>query len=257
MIVPGKNRQKNTWNYTGSQWNYTGRQRRNTGCRKQPKRYLKEKRGKNQLTDKVANIIQILDELYPSATCSLEYADPLQLLISTQLSAQCTDARVNIVTKSLFKKYLNVYDFANADIHELEEDIKSTGFYHNKARNIINCCKSLIERFDGKVPGNLNDLLTLAGVGRKTANLVLGDVFGIPGIVVDTHAKRLSNRIGLTGNEDPEKIEYDLMKIIPREKWTSFGHQLVLHGREVCNARKPDCPHCRIRGYCDYGSERV
>lgn len=204
---------------------------------------------------RVLKIIEVFDQLYADAECSLEYRDPLQLLISTQLAAQCTDARVNIVTKTLFKKYKNVYDFAAADLHELEEEIKSTGFYHNKARNIINCCKMLIEKFEGKVPGNLDDLLKLPGVGRKTANLVLGDVFDIPGIVVDTHAKRLSNRIGLTVNEDPTKIEYDLMEVVPKEHWGKFCHQLVYHGRAVCSARKPECGVCGIRGYCDYGQK--
>ena len=202
----------------------------------------------------VKAIIAELNRLYPEAGCSLTYTDPLQLMIATQLAAQCTDARVNIVTQSLYKKYVTVHDFANADLHELEQDIKSTGFYHNKAKNIINACKMIISDFDGKVPSNMEDLLKLPGVGRKTANLVLGDIFGIPGVVVDTHAGRISNRIGLTSNKDPEKIEYDLMKVIPREHWTNFCHQMVYHGRAVCNARKPDCEACTIREFCDYGS---
>ncbi|AEV68842.1 endonuclease III [Acetivibrio clariflavus] len=206
---------------------------------------------------KVIEIIKIFDKLYSDADCTLDYKDPLQLLISTQLAAQCTDARVNIVTQSLYKKYKTVYDFANADLSELEQDIKPTGFYRNKARNIKETCRILIEKFDGKVPDNLDDLLTLPGVGRKTANLVLGDVYGIPGIVVDTHAKRLSNRIGLSKNEDPVKIEYDLMKIVPKERWGKFCHQLVYHGRAVCNARKPKCEECAILNYCDYGTERI
>ena len=203
--------------------------------------------------ESIREIIAELARLYPEAGCSLDYTDPLQLLISTQLSAQCTDARVNMVTPGLFKKYPTVYDFAAADLSELEQDIKSTGFYHNKAKNIINTCKMLISDFDGKVPSNMEDLLKLPGVGRKTANLVLGDIFGVPGIVVDTHAARLSNRIGLTSQKDPEKIEYDLMKILPRESWTKFCHQLVYHGRAVCNARKPMCEACTIRMLCDYG----
>lgn len=202
---------------------------------------------------KAREIIKVFDKLYNDAECTLKYSDPLQLLIATQLAAQCTDERVNIVTETLFKKYKNVYDFANADIAELEQDIRSTGFYRNKARNIINCCKMIINDFGGKVPNTMEDLLKLPGVGRKTANLVLGDIFGIPGIVVDTHAKRLSQRIGFTKNDDPEKIEYDLMKIIPRENWSKFCHQLVYHGRAVCNARKPKCDECLIRPYCDYG----
>lgn len=204
-------------------------------------------------SEKVLAIIKVFDELYPEANCSLDYQDPLQLLISTQLAAQCTDARVNIVTKTLFVKYKTVSDFANADLLELEEDIRSTGFYHNKAKNIINTCKRIISDFGGKVPENMEDLLKLPGVGRKTANLVLGDCFGIPGIVVDTHASRLSRHIGLTVREDPEKIEYDLMKVVPKESWGRFCHQLVLHGRAICMARKPSCQFCPIRGLCDFG----
>jgi endonuclease-3 len=201
---------------------------------------------------KVEEIIKIFDKLYPDAECTLEYRDPLQLLISTQLAAQCTDARVNIVTRELFQKYRNAEDFANADLHELEQAIKSTGFYRNKARNIKNCCRDIVEKFGGNIPDNLEDMLTLPGVGRKTANLVLGDIFGIPGIVVDTHAKRLSQRIGLTGNEDPKKIEFDLMKVVPKNEWGRFCHQLVYHGRAVCNARKPKCAQCMISSFCDY-----
>lgn len=202
---------------------------------------------------KVLKIIEQFDRMYPDAGCSLEYQDPLQLMIATQLAAQCTDARVNIVTKDLFKKYRTVDDFANADLEELEQDIKSTGFYHNKARNIKAACQMLISDFERNVPSNMEDLLKLPGVGRKTANLVLNDSFGVPGIVVDTHAKRLSNRIGLTDKEDPEKIEYDLMKVIPVESWGRFCHQLVLHGRAVCNARKPACEKCDIKSFCKYG----
>lgn len=202
---------------------------------------------------RVIEIIKVFDILYRDADCTLEYKDPLQLLVSTQLAAQCTDARVNIVTKSLYKKYKNVFDFANADLSELEQDIKPTGFYRNKARNIKETAKIIIEKFNGQVPDNLDDLLTLPGVGRKTANLVLGDIFGKPGIVIDTHAKRLGNRIGLSKNEDPTKIEFDLMKIVPKENWNKFCHQLVYHGRAVCKARKPECSECGILKYCDYG----
>lgn len=203
--------------------------------------------------EKVKRITAVFDQLYPEAGCSLEYQDPLQLLVATQLSAQCTDARVNMVTKTLFQKYKNVFDFAGADLAELEQDIKSTGFYRNKAKNIINCCRMMIERYNGRVPDNMDDMLQLPGVGRKTANLVLGDIYGIPGVVVDTHAKRLSNRLGLSKHQDPEKIEYDLMKVIPKESWSRFCHQMVLHGRAVCNARKPECSRCGILEYCDYG----
>ena len=202
---------------------------------------------------KVLKIIEQFDRMYPEAGCSLEYRDPLQLMVATQLAAQCTDARVNIVTKDLFSKYKTVEDFANADLEELEQDIKSTGFYHNKARNIKAACRILISDFGGNVPSNMEDLLKLPGVGRKTANLVLNDCFGVPGVVVDTHAKRLSNRIGLTDQEDPEKIEYDLMKAVPVESWGRFCHQLVLHGRAICNARKPACEKCDIKSFCKYG----
>lgn len=202
---------------------------------------------------RVLKIIEQFDKMYPEAGCSLVHRDPLQLMVATQLAAQCTDARVNIVTVDLFKKYRTVYDFAAANQEELENDIKSTGFYHNKAKNIIAACKMIISSFGGKVPSDMDDLLKLPGVGRKTANLVRNDCFGIPGIVVDTHAKRISKRIGLTENEDPEKIEYDLMKVVPKDKWGSFCHQLVYHGRAVCNARKPECEKCGIRPYCDFG----
>lgn len=205
--------------------------------------------------EKINKILENLEKMYPEAECSLDYKDPLQLMVATQLAAQCTDARVNIVTKDLFEKYKTVNDFANADLEELEQYIKSTGFYHNKAKNIIAACKMIISDFEGKVPSDMDSLLKLPGVGRKTANLVLNDCFGIPGIVVDTHAKRLSNRMGLTKNEDPEKIEYDLMKIIPRDKWGSFCHQLVYHGRAVCNARKPLCENCDIREFCDFNND--
>ena len=195
-------------------------------------------------------LIQGLDRLYSATDCSIDHDGPLQLLISTQLAAQCTDARVNQVTKQLYKKYRNVRDFAEADIAEFEDDIRSTGFYHNKARNIIGCCRMLITDYGGEVPQTLEELLKLPGVGRKTANLVLGDAFGIPGIVIDTHAKRLAKRMGLTTQENPEKIEYDLMKLIPKENWIRFCHQLVLHGRAVCSARKASCGACQLSPDC-------
>ncbi|MCX7843021.1 MAG: endonuclease III [Clostridia bacterium] len=203
------------------------------------------------MNERVMNIIDALERLYPDAKCSLEYKSALELLVATQLAAQCTDARVNIVTQSLYKKYKTAEDFANADSKELEEDIKPTGFYHNKAKNIKNCCKMIIDEFNGQIPNSLEDLLKLPGVGRKTANLVLGDIFGVPGVVVDTHAKRLANRIGLSSSTDPAKIELDLMKLIPKEKWSSFCHRLVYHGRAVCKARKPECHKCEIRKWCE------
>ncbi len=201
---------------------------------------------------KAAELYTIFNRLYPNAVCSLEYENPLQLLISTQLAAQCTDARVNMVAKELYKKYKTCEDFAYADQAELEKDIKSTGFFRNKAKNIIACCKMLHDMYDCKIPDNMEELLQLPGVGRKTANLVLYEIYGIQGVVVDTHAKRLSNRIGLTKNQDPEKIEYDLQKILPREIWSDFCHMLVYHGREVCDARKPVCDKCEISNLCEY-----
>jgi len=206
----------------------------------------------DDLKSRAKKISEILFKIYPEATCSLDYDKPLELLIATMLAAQCTDERVNIVTRDLFKKYTSVYNYANANPEELEEDIRPTGFYRNKARNIIGCCKKLIKDFGGKVPDNMEDLLSLPGVGRKTANVVLGNIYKIPGIIVDTHCKRLSNRIGLTEEEDPEKIEFDLMEILPREDWTAFSNSLVYHGRAICNARKPKCVHCPIAQYCDF-----
>lgn len=201
-------------------------------------------------TERVLKIIEIFNKVYEDADCTLDYDNPLQLLISTQLAAQCTDKRVNIVTKDLYKKYTDVYAFANADEMELREDIKPTGFFRNKAKNIIGCCKMLISDFGGEVPEAMEDLLKLPGVGRKTANLVRGDYFGIPGIVVDTHATRLSNRLGLTKNKEPQKIEMDLLKIVPEEYQTSFCHQLVYHGRAYCDARRPKCDACPINHLC-------
>ena len=197
-----------------------------------------------------AKAVELLKKEYPDAICSLEYVKPHELLFATRLAAQCTDARVNIVTKDLFKKYKNVYDFANADLAELEQDIKSTGFYKNKAKNIISCCKRLIEVYNGEVPDTMEDLLTLAGTGRKTANLVLGDIFKKPAVVVDTHCIRLSTKIGLTKNTDPVKIEFDLRKLIPPERQLKLCHQFVNHGRLRCIARRPDCENCEIKEYC-------
>jgi len=205
------------------------------------------------LKDKQARalrIIGVLDGMYSDADCTLDYVDPLQLLISTQLAAQCTDTRVNIVTQTLYQKYRNAKDFAEADLHELEEEIRSTGFYHHKAKNIIGCCRMILTDFGGEVPRTMEELLRLPGVGRKTANLVLGDAFGTPGMVVDTHAGRLARRMGFTREEDPEKVERELCAIVPKERWTRFGHQLVLHGRAVCPARKARCAECALAPHC-------
>lgn len=199
---------------------------------------------------RVLDIIEVFDEVYKDADCTLNYTSALQLLIATQLAAQCTDARVNLVTPALFERYETVKDFAEAEPVELSEYIRSTGFFRNKTKNIIACCQKLIEDFGGEVPRTMEELLTLPGVGRKTANLVLGDVFGIPGIVVDTHATRLSNRMGLTTNKAPYKIEMDLLKLVPDEKQSHFCHCLVFHGREYCDARKPRCGECPISHLC-------
>lgn len=200
--------------------------------------------------ERIAALRPLLDKAYPNVKCSLNYSTPVEMLIATQLSAQCTDARVNIVTEKLFKKYTSVEDFANADYDELCEDIKSAGFYRNKAKNIIECCKRLIEVYGGNVPDTMEDLLTLAGTGRKTANLVLGDIFGQPAVVVDTHCMRLAKRIGLTSNDDPAKIEADLKKIVPPDYQLRLCHQFVYHGRAVCSARKPKCDICPIAEVC-------
>lgn len=203
---------------------------------------------RQELADK---FVKIMEETYPDAVCSLECSDPLQLLISVQLAAQCTDARVNIVTRTLFPKYPDVYAFAAADLSELEQDIKPTGFYHNKARNIIGCCRRIIDVYGGRVPDTMEDLLSLPGVGRKTANLILGDVFHKGGMVIDTHAKRILRRVGLTKETDPAKVEFDVEPLIPREKQSDFCHRLVVHGRELCDARRPKCALCPAREICE------
>lgn len=203
-----------------------------------------------QRKERADAFFEILKDLYPDAICSLNYETPLQLLIATQLSAQCTDARVNIVTKDLFEKYPDAHSFANADLSELEEYIKSTGFYHNKAKNIIACCKKILSDFNGEIPDNMEDMLSLAGVGRKTANLVLGDIFGKGGMVIDTHAKRILKRVGLTKQTDPVRVEKDTEKLLPREKHSDFCHRLVLHGRAYCTARNPKCHSCPASSIC-------
>lgn len=202
------------------------------------------------MTEYFKKIKDALDAEYGDADCTLDYDNPLQLMIATQLAAQCTDARVNIVMKDLTVKYPDVYAYANADINELMQDIHSTGFFRNKAKNIIAACKTIISDFGGEVPDNMDDLLKLAGVGRKTANLILGDIFGVPGIVVDTHAGRLSRRMGLTKNTDPHKVETDLLKIVPEDYQTKFCHQLVEHGRKYCKSQRPDCEHCPLTKFC-------
>lgn len=204
-----------------------------------------------QLSRKARKIVTKLKKLYPQPNTALEHEDPLQLLIATILSAQCTDARVNMVTPGLFARYKTAVDFANANKAELEQEIRSTGFYKNKTKNIIGCCKQLLENHGGVVPNTMDALLELPGVGRKTANCVLGGAFGIKsGVVVDTHVERLSQRLGMTKQKTAEKIEQDLAKIIPRDDWYDLSNMLIAHGRKVCNARKPNCPDCDMNSLC-------
>ena len=204
--------------------------------------------GKNKR--RVGKLITCLKKRYPDARCSLNFKSPLELLIATVLSAQCTDVRVNIVTKELFKKYKKAEDYARARPEILEDDIRSTGFYKNKTKSIINCCKKISQNHGGTVPATLDELVKLDGIGRKTANVILGNAFGIPGITVDTHVKRISYRLALTENQDPVKIEYDLMALVPEKEWTHFSHLIIFHGRNTCVARKPHCGECVIESHC-------
>jgi endonuclease-3 len=207
------------------------------------------------LKKRVKEIIKALSKEIPDSRIALKFSNPLELLIATILSAQCTDVKVNQVTVDLFKKYRLVKDYAESNLEKLEEEIRPTGFYRNKAKSIQKCCQELVKRFGGKIPNTLEELITLPGVGRKTANVILGNTFGIPGIVVDTHVQRVSQRIGLTKNNDPTKIEFDLMEIVPKEEWTHFSNLLVWHGRRTCTAKKPLCETCSIRKECNYGSK--
>jgi len=207
------------------------------------------------LRKRVKKIIEMLSKAIPDSEIALKYSNPLELLIATILSAQCTDIRVNQVTADLFKKYPSAKDYGESNLAKLEEEIRPTGFYRNKAKSIRRCCQELVERFGGHVPKTLEELVALPGVGRKTANVILGNAFGVPGVVVDTHVHRVSRRIGLTKNDDPVKIELDLMEIIPRGEWTHVSNLLIWHGRRTCVARKPLCGICPIRKWCDYGSK--
>jgi len=201
--------------------------------------------------ERVGAILRLLERSYPEAKCSLDHTDPLELLVATILSAQCTDARVNLVTKDLFRKYRTAGDYAAADPAVFEQEIKSTGFFRNKTRSVLGMAAALVERFDGKVPDSMEELTTLPGVGRKTANVVLGNAFGKDeGIVVDTHVARIGKLLGLTRQTDPVKIEQDLMRIVPKRRWTLFPHLLIHHGRAVCVARKPRCEACAVAPLC-------
>jgi len=202
-------------------------------------------------TKRTKEILALLDEHYGrDFRVSLNYNSPWELLVATMMSAQCTDERVNLVTKELFKKYKTVSDFAKADLKELEKDIHSVGFYHNKAKNIIATAKILLEKYNGEVPSKLEDLTSLAGVGRKTANVIRGNIFNDPSIVVDTHVKRISNRLGFTKETDPEKIEFELMKVLPKDHWILYNIQIITFGRKICVARKPLCDKCFLNDIC-------
>jgi endonuclease-3 len=199
----------------------------------------------------VLKIIKLLEKEHPDAKVALHYSNPLELLIATMLSAQCTDERVNIVTKTLFKKYRTPKDYVDADVKELENDIRSTGFFRNKAKNIRGCCQMLVEKFDSRVPRAMEEMLELPGVARKTANIVLSNAFGVvEGIAVDTHVRRLAQRLGLSEYEDPNKIEADLMWIVPKDRWMRITDLLIFHGRRVCTAKKPNCAGCVLNKIC-------
>ncbi len=206
------------------------------------------------MTDKEKALIAIkeLGKEYQDAICSLDYSDALQLLIATRLAAQCTDKRVNMVTPELFSKYKNAYDFANAKVEDIANIIRSCGFYKTKSNDIVSMCKTIIEKYDGKVPDNVEDLTSLSGIGRKTANLVVGDIYGKPAVVVDTHCIRITSRLGFHNIKNPEKIEKILKEILPPEKSNDFCHRLVLHGRAVCKARNPLCNECCLKNICTY-----
>jgi len=200
--------------------------------------------------ERVRQILPILAKAYPNAGIALHYTNPLELLIATILSAQCTDARVNLVTKDLFRKYRSAGDWARADLKEIEQDIKSCGFYHNKAVSIQGASRRILDEHAGKVPETMDELVTLPGVGRKTANCVLGNAYDQPAIMCDTHVIRLSRRLQLSPNSDPVKLEFDLADIVPQKDWTLFCHRLIAHGRVICKARKPDCPACPLAKHC-------
>jgi endonuclease-3 len=210
----------------------------------------RKKPTRDELRRHALRVVKELERLYADARCSLDHRGPLQLLVATILSAQCTDERVNLVTPALFARYPDAAAFAAADLDELQTLIQSTGFFRNKAKNIIACCKDIVAWHGGKVPGTLAELVQLAGVGRKTANVVLGNAFDVPGLVVDTHVLRLSRRMGLTSEKTPEMVEQALMPIIPEREWVRFGHRMIYHGRRVCQARKPACETCTLRSFC-------
>ncbi len=211
---------------------------------KKPKIYLEPKA-------RALKVIELLEREHSDAKIALHYTNPLELLVATVLSAQCTDERINMVTKALFKKYTKAEDYANADLKELEQDIKSTGFYRNKAKNIKKTSQVLVEKYHSKVPKTMEELLELPGVARKTANIVLTNAFGVvEGVAVDTHVRRLAQRLGLSGNDDPDKIEKDLMRLVPKDKWMRITDLLIFHGRRVCTAKRPNCAACVLNKFC-------
>lgn len=205
-----------------------------------------------ELKERVLKVLDLLEEHYGPTKCYLDHENAWQLLIATILSAQCTDDRVNMVTKDLFKKYTSIKDFAEADQAELERDIHSTGFFRNKAANIIACCRMLLSEYGGEVPDDIDKLTKLPGVGRKTANVVRGNVYGIPSVVVDTHVRRVSNMLGFTDSQDPVKIEFELMELLPEKNWIAYNTQIIAHGRKVCIARRPQCEMCFLAELCDF-----
>jgi len=222
-----------------------------TGARKRRRGKTRGRPVARPAPERIAEILKQLERQYPEARCSLDHRDPLQLLVATILSAQCTDARVNIVTRDLFRKYRSAGDYAAADPAVFENEIRSTGFFRNKTKSVIGMAQALVERFDGKVPDSMEALTTLPGVGRKTANVVLGNAFGKDeGIVVDTHVARIANLLGLTRQTDPVKIEADLMRVVPKGRWTLFPHLMIHHGRAICVARRPRCGECSLADLC-------
>ena len=204
------------------------------------------------LAEKAKKVLDILEKEYPDAKVALNFETPLELLIATILSAQCTDERVNKTTPAIFKRFKKAKDYSEVDIQELEGYISSINFFRNKAKNIQACCKKIVDEFRGEIPDTLEELITLPGVGRKTANIVLGGAFGKDAIAVDTHVKRVSNRIGLAASQDPDKIEEELCRIIPQKRWTKATNLLILHGRRICTAKNPQHDVCKVRDYCDY-----
>jgi len=206
---------------------------------------------------KIGPVLELLEQQYPKVYVTLDFSNPLELLVATVLSAQCTDVRVNQVTPALFKKYPTAAHYAQAPVAELEQAIYTTGFFRQKAKSIQGLCRALVKDYVGQVPSSLEELVKLPGVGRKTANVILGNAFGIPGIVVDTHCGRVAQRLGLTKEKDPVKIEFDLMGLAPKERWTRFSLQMIWHGRAICTAKNPQCSRCPLLPYCDYGQQAM